>query len=244
MSFIEDLTSGKLGAISELWQNFTQGLQIWWETTTTNLKLILQAFGQLFAGDWTALGETLQMIWDNTWQGIQGILSLAWENTKIIFTGMINGIINFFTQTDWGAVGRGILQGIVNGFNAYISWATGNMKSGINAILSAVKGFLGIRSPSKVFEMQVGYQMASGAALGWERGLDKLFSFQGLQPAAIDVPSRDLRVAAETGASSGNRNDNSASNDELARTIREHLNKHALSQAIVEALVQRGIGSR
>jgi hypothetical protein len=58
------------------------------------------------------------------------------------------------------------------------------------AALSAAMGFLGISSPSKVFEMQVGWQMAAGTAKGWEQGLNKMLqpSLGLLTPAMATVP--------------------------------------------------------
>jgi hypothetical protein len=186
MQFINDLTSGKLGALSQLWNNTMGTIQALWTLWTTNIKLIFQAFSAAFHGDWYTFGAKLRMVWDNTWTAIKLVLQMAWQNIKIIVSTLITNIINFFRTTDWGAVGRGIIEGIANGIRNGVGAIVNAAKSAAQAALQAAKGFLGIRSPSKLFELQVGMQMAAGAALGWERGLDKMMmpAFGLLQPDA------------------------------------------------------------
>lgn len=191
MQFINDLTSGKLGVWSQLWNNTLAGIQMWWNLFTTNIKLIFQAFTAAFRGDWYTFGERLRMVWNNMWTGIQMVLQIAWANIKLIFSTAITNVINFFRTTDWGSVGRGIIDGIANGIRNGIELIVNAARSAAQAALQAAQGFLGIHSPSKVFEMQVGMQMAAGTALGWEKGLDTMLqpSFGMLQPATVPMPS-------------------------------------------------------
>lgn len=210
MQFIQDLTSGKLGALSQLWQNAVNTIMTIVNTWVTNFKLLIQAFQAAFNGDWYRFGELLRQVWDNTWKMLGTILSNAWSNFKIIITTLVNNIVNFFRTTDWGAVGRSIVQGIANGIRNSVSWIIDAARSVARAALQAAKGFLGIKSPSKVFEMQVGYQMAAGTAEGWKSGLDNLLqpTFGMLTPATaaitpnITVPS--VGAGGGTGVGFGN----------------------------------------
>ena len=237
MTFIENLTSGKLGALSTLWQNTTQAIQIWWETFTANIQLILQAFSAAFQGDWYRFGELLRQAWDNAWQAIGAILRLAWTNLKTIVSTLVTNIINFFKNTNWGQVGRNILEGIANGIKNSISLITTAAKNAANAALNAAKGFLGIKSPSSVFEMQVGWQMAAGAAAGWEQGLQRLFAPAQLQPATIDAPTRDFRVAAETAGGAGSRD---PILEALERIAKKDLDYARLARAMRDEMMKRG----
>lgn len=244
MQFIEDLTSGKLGIVSELWQNTTQAIQIWWKTFTDNIRLILQAFSAAFHGDWYRFGELLRQAWDNAWKAIGNILRLAWSNLKTIVSSLVTNITNFFRNTDWGQVGRNIVQGIANGIRNSLSWIIDAARSAARAALNAAKGFLGIKSPSQVFEMQVGWQMAAGVAAGWENGLDRMLSFRGLEAKPAEIPIRDVRATA-----GGQATINGGGNDELtrmlrelARAINEKMDSRTLSRALVEAMAQRGVG--
>lgn len=191
MQFINDLVNGRLGMLSFI---FT--------TAWANIQLIFAAFKAAFSGDWTRFGELLRQVWDNSWMLIAALLNTAWENIK---TGVANGIqavIAFFRDTDWASVGHNILEGIANGITGGISMIVDAAKGAAQAALQAAQGFLGIHSPSKVFEMQVGWQMAAGVASGWETGLDSMLSLNGLSPANIDLQPRGGSVSAETGGQS------------------------------------------
>jgi len=185
MQFISDLTSGKLGWMSQVWNNVWMMILTVVNTVMANIKLYAAAFEAAMSGDWYRFGEIMRQIWDNTWKMIGTLLSLGWDNIKIIFSTAVTSVIAFFRDTDWGSVGRNIVQGIASGIRNSLDWIMDAAIAAAQAALDAAKGFLGIQSPSKVFEMQVGWQMAAGTALGWEKGLDRLFtpSFEALTPA-------------------------------------------------------------
>lgn len=64
---------------------------------------------------------------------------------------IISSIINAFLSTDWGAIGRQLLQGLLQGFSNAGNIIWNAVKSVGNSIISGVKSFFGIHSPSKVF---------------------------------------------------------------------------------------------
>lgn len=218
----------------EFVKNIWQSLQPVIEFVINYIKTVVAAWQAAFSGDWYTFGQKVREAWDMLWNAVVTVLHTTWSNIKTAVSNGITAVKNFFTQTNWGQVGRNILQGIANGILNGISIITNAARSAAKAALDAAKGFLGIKSPSSVFKMQVGYEMAAGAAAGWERGLDQLFSFNALQPAAVDVPSRDVRVAAETGAGGGRE-------DRAAVGTREGIDYTRLSRAIVEAMAQRGV---
>lgn len=185
LQFISDLTSGKLGWMSQVWNNAWTGILTIVNTIVANIKLYIAAFQAAMSGDWYHFGELLRQIWDNTWKMIGTLLSLGWDNIKIIFSTAVASVIAFFRDTDWGSVGRNIVEGIANGITSAVDWIVRAAQNVGQAALDAIRGFLGIHSPSTVFEMQVGWQMAAGTALGWEKGLNQLFipSFEALTPA-------------------------------------------------------------
>lgn len=189
MQFIHNLTSGKLGALSTLWNNAMSSLMVIINTFVTNAKLLVQAFQAAFNGDWRRFGEILRQMWDNTWKMMVTILKNSWSSFKTAITALVKNIITFFKTTDWGQVGKNILEGIVNGVKNYTSWAISNLTTAWSAIVAAVKGFFGIASPSKKMKIEVGWQLAAGAAEGWKEGLEKLIppTFGLLQPARIPV---------------------------------------------------------
>ena len=79
---------------------------------------------------------------------------------------VIEGIKNAFSQVDWGAVGKSIIDGIAAGISN-----AGNaiMDAALNAAKGAfdgVKRFFGISSPSKLMRDQVGKFIPAGIAEG------------------------------------------------------------------------------
>lgn len=66
---------------------------------------------------------------------------------------------------------RGIWQGIQNDWN----WLVGKVKSFASNILESMKSALGIHSPSKLFEDEVGENIALGVGVGFEKTIDKVF---------------------------------------------------------------------
>jgi hypothetical protein len=69
------------------------------------------------------------------------------------------------------------------------------------AAIDAAEGALGIQSPSKVFEVRVGWQMAAGMAQGWERGIQALMpgTMGGLMPATAGIESGRTSYQANGG---------------------------------------------
>lgn len=77
------------------------------------------------------------------------------------------------SMDEWGHIGENIVSGLLNGikgaWNSLAKWVS----SGINGLVSGVKGRLGIHSPSKVFD-EIGVQVCNGLAQGLDRGNKKV----------------------------------------------------------------------
>lgn len=176
LQFIQDLNSGKLGWISDVWKSTWDLIKLYFTTFWENIKSILALFQAAFSGDWKRFGEILREIWDRSWKLLGEILKTAWDNIVTILKNVIPNIINFFKNIDWGQIGRNIVKGIAEGLfgnNNVIDRAIQNLA---DHMLDVLQGFLGIHSPSTVFEMEVGWQMAAGTVQGWTRGIRNMFS--------------------------------------------------------------------
>jgi len=115
---------------------------------------IFEAFALAFEGDWYGFGQKLREAWDQIWEQIKEIGVRAWD-----------AIRTFFTETDWGAVGRSILEGIAKGITAGLKFIRDAARNAAQAALDAAKGFLGIKSPSRAF-VGVGKFAVEGFAVG------------------------------------------------------------------------------
>jgi len=163
--FVEEFISG----IQKFWAEHGEAIlakakEIWdaivkvFEWFKGEFTKIFDAFKLAFSGDWEGFGKKLREVWDEAWAKIKEIGQNVW-----------NAIKKFFTETDWGAVGRGILEGIAAGLNAGINFIKDAIIAVINAAIAAAKGFLGIHSPSLLFG-EIGQQMMAGMAVGIRQG--------------------------------------------------------------------------
>jgi phage-related minor tail protein len=89
-------------------------------------------------------------------------------------------------------VGKGIIDGIIRGVRNGVGALAGAVKNAAEAALNGAKKFLGIGSPSKVFETQVGAMIGAGTSVGIER------SATGVEHAATSL-SAGLTHAAVSG---------------------------------------------
>ena len=67
-------------------------------------------------------------------------------------------------------VGRAIVEGIWQGISGAAGWLIDKIGGWASSVLSSVKSFFGIHSPSRVFRDEVGLMLAQGMALGISRG--------------------------------------------------------------------------
>ena len=126
---------------------------------------IFQAFKLAFEGDWRGFGEKLRQVWDETWRVIRETGERVWE-----------AIRNFFNNTDWGAVGRGILEGMARGITAGMDLITDAARNAAQAALDAAMGFLGIGSPSREAMERIGMPFIQGIGAGMEYALPALMA--------------------------------------------------------------------
>ena len=106
---------------------------------------------------------------------------------------IIQKIIDKFRSTNWGDVGRAVVEGIANGIRNLGGVIADAARSVAQSALNAAKSFLGIASPSKVFRREVGEQIPAGMAEGIEDGEDVVDeSIEKLTGRTVDVGVRAL----------------------------------------------------
>lgn len=129
----------------------------------------------------TLLGQMISTIASN----FPKLVSSGGSMLLKIIAGFINGITNIpsavkkavdsfksnFRDVDWGEVGTNIIKGIVNGITGGIGKLVTAAKNVAKNALDAAKEALGIHSPSRVFELEVGKMIDLGLAAGIERNL-------------------------------------------------------------------------
>lgn len=126
---------------------------------------------------------------------------------------MVSGIKALFTETDWGAIGSGIIDGITNGITGAAGALASAAQGVANQAYEAVTGFLGMESPSKLF-MDVGKMTMEGFAIGLQDAaalpVDALEA--AISGMAIDAPSMAGAPVAGLAPMAATNNYNSISN--------------------------------
>ncbi|MCL4867745.1 MAG: phage tail tape measure protein [Anaerolineae bacterium] len=153
-------------AISESAGLAWEAIQTVVETVTDVIGSVIDAFAAAIEGDWYAFGENLREAWDTLWSGISSALD-TWEQAiQNTVESIVNGIIGWFRDTDWGQVGSDIIAGIANGISSATGFIVDAAQAAAQAALDAAKGLLGIQSPSTRAAAEVGEPYTAGIALG------------------------------------------------------------------------------
>lgn len=97
-----------------------------------------------------------------------------------------------FKNTDWLAIGKNIIQGIIDGVGSMLSNLWSTMSNVASGLLSRAKSALGIHSPSTKFRDQIGKQSARGIAVGFDEEIGN--AYDNIQ-AAIDSEQKKLEVS-------------------------------------------------
>jgi phage-related protein len=193
MSFASNVISTQIAIISTIINTVLSGVQAFWQahgdtimavanTAWTFIKDsvqvavnlisgIIDAFAFAVEGDWTAFGTTLRTTFQNAWDAIGQAVQTAVASIVQIVAGLILDIITRFTSTDWGALGRGIIEGIASAISGGVGAITSAAQNAAEAALNAAMGFLGISSPSRVAAERIGKPFAEGIGIGAQEEL-------------------------------------------------------------------------
>lgn len=133
---------------------------------------LIQWLKGVFTGDFQAMNEGGQRIWDGLWNGVISILKGAGTviiNTlDALFPGIKNWFLNLATDAiEWG---KDIIRGIGNGILAMAGWLMDKARSIANSIKNTIKSALDIHSPSRVMK-DIGGNIGEGLAIGIDKSL-------------------------------------------------------------------------
>lgn len=89
-------------------------------------------------------------------------------------SAILNGIVNYFKTlpSKLLSIGQDLVRGLWNGISDMTGWVIGKIQSFGSSVLSGIKSFFGIHSPSRVFRDEVGAMLAEGMAEGIEESAD------------------------------------------------------------------------
>ena len=127
-----------------------------------------------------ALVAAIVVLW-NTNEDFRNWCINAWNSIVTWIKGAVNDVVNWI-KTAWNDIqsffknigewfkniGHNIVTGIWEGIKNATQWLINKITGWFSDVVGAVKRFLGIESPSKLFANEIGKQMAAGVAVGWD----------------------------------------------------------------------------
>ena len=155
VEMLVSLTNGIMDAIPEFVSNLPRIITSFVSFITENLPKIVESGGEI-------LGNLIVGIIENIPQLVAALPQII----SAIVTGIANLLGNIVD------VGKAIVEGIWQGISNAAKWLTEKITGWFNGVVDGVKRFLGISSPSKLFEDEIGVNMALGVGEGWEKEFD------------------------------------------------------------------------
>lgn len=170
---------------------FWEYIQAIWRTATDLISGIFEAFRLAMEGDWRGFGaklrQTAEAFLSNVWE----VFRTKFEMVKELVGLVIGNILDIWRNTDWGAIGRGVIDGIKNGITSAVGVIKDAARKAAAAALDAAKGFLGISSPSSVAAEMIGRPFVEGIGEGIDRAMRQLTQVQlpGLAGQMVQAPA-------------------------------------------------------
>lgn len=160
----------------------------------SNMPTLINGFIMLFAAFVQALPQIISAIIQVLPQMVAAIVSALiqaspqlFQTAKDMFSQFVQGIGNMIGNvrskaseiaegaksavTDalagMASIGSNAIEGLINGMSDMVGWAIEKVKGFGSSIISGLKDFLGIHSPSRLFRDEVGKFMAMGVVEGF-----------------------------------------------------------------------------
>lgn len=140
-------------------------------TVWEGIKLVVSTAIDLVVG----IIKTVMKIFQGDWKG-------AWETVKNTASNIWGNIERFFKGINLVKIGKDIMQGLINGIKSMANAVADTAKNIANSIGDGIKGFFGIKSPSRLM-MSYGQYIGQGLAIG----MDKTTSAVARQAAELSA---------------------------------------------------------
>lgn len=202
MQFISDLTSGKLGWMSQIWSNVMNEIGVIIENALAIWRHIKQAWMNAMNGNWYMFGKEMRLIWEAIFRILKVVFETGWENFKLAAVNILKKLLDHFKNINWAEVGLNILKGIGMGMLGAIPMLISIVQQVGSSVMDAFKGFFSIKSPSLKMEREIGWQLAAGQVRGYERGVSAMMPSAISGPNAMPMPA--VAGMGAVGGGSGN----------------------------------------
>lgn len=179
MNVINAIISTVLAAINGDWSGVWDGIQNIVSSVWDGIQSIVSGAINAVSGVISSVLSGISGIFSSVWNGIKGAVSGAWSGITSAVSSGVSSMMNFITSIpskimgvfsgagSWLlSAGKNIIQGLINGITNAIGGAISAVKDAVGGIIDGAKSLLGIASPSKVFDREIGRMIPAGLGRG------------------------------------------------------------------------------
>lgn len=179
MNVINAIITTVLAAINGDWSGVWEGIQNIVSSVWNGIQSIVSGAINAVSGVISSVLNGISGIFSSVWNGIKGAVSSAWSGITSAVSSGVSSMMNFITSIpsrimgvfsgagSWLlSAGQNIIQGLINGITNAIGGAISAVKNAVGGIIDGAKSLLGIASPSKVFDREIGRMIPAGLGRG------------------------------------------------------------------------------
>lgn len=179
MNVINAIITTVLAAINGDWSGVWEGIQNIVSSVWNGIQSIVSGAIDAVSGVISSVLSGISGIFSSVWNGIKGAVSSAWSGITSAVSSGVSSMMSFITSIpsrimgvfsgagSWLlSAGRNIIQGLINGITNAIGGAISAVKNAVSGIIDGAKSLLGIASPSKVFDREIGRMIPAGLGRG------------------------------------------------------------------------------
>lgn len=223
MNVVNAIISTVLAAINGDWSGVWEGIQNIVSSVWNGIQSIVSGAINAVSGVISSVLSGISGIFSSVWNGINGAVSSAWSGITSAVSSGVSSMMNFITSIpsrimgvfsgagSWLlSAGKNIIQGLINGIKNAIGGAISAVKDAVGGIIDGAKSLLGIASPSKVFDREIGRMIPAGLGRGVsenERAATRPVEdmVDSLLPSSIVTPMPVMSSPVNLNANSGPR---------------------------------------
>lgn len=179
MNVINEIITTVLAAINGDWSGVWEGIKDIVSSVLNGIKSIVSSAINAVLGVISSVLNAISGIFSSVWNGIGGAVSSAWNGITSAVSSGVSSMMSFITSIpsrimgvfsgagSWLlSAGQNIIQGLINGITNAIGGAISAVKNAVSGIIDGAKSMLGIHSPSKVFDREIGRMIPAGLGRG------------------------------------------------------------------------------
>lgn len=179
MNVINAIITTVLAAINGDWSGVWEGIKNIASSVWNGIKSIVSGAINAVSGVISSVLNGISGIFSSVWNGIKGAVSSAWSGITSAVSSGVSSMMSFITSIprrimgvfsgagSWLlSAGENIIQGLINGIKNAIGGAISAVKDAVGGIIDGAKSLLGIHSPSRVFDREIGRMIPAGLGRG------------------------------------------------------------------------------